>query len=178
MRPSNREKILDAATAVVSRDGIAAVTFEAVAEESGISRGGLLYHFRTKEELLLALHEYLAKRWDERLSDALGMPYDDATPDQRLAAYVHVGANMDSRSVMPFMIDATRQSELQQPWSEVLQRWLPDLTDASPDDERSLMRLLAIFAADGLWVSDSIAGPQLGPELRAAVAAKIGQLLE
>lgn len=177
MRPSNREKILDAALEVVTRYGVAAVTFEAVAEESGISRGGLLYHFRTKDDLLLALHVYLANKWDQRLLEALGMPYEDATSDQRLAAYIRVGAEMDSRTVMPLMIDATTHSEFQQPWANVLGRWLPDLSGASPDDEQAVTRLLAVFAADGLWVSDSIGGPQLSPQLRAALAARISELL-
>lgn len=178
MRPSNREKILDAAYDVVDKHGIAALTFDAVAEESGISRGGLLYHFRTKDELLVALHKHLADVWEERLIDDLGMPYESATPDQRFAAYARVGAVMGSRTVLLLMIEASVHAELQRPWVDVLSRWLPDLTQASPDDEQSLNRLLAVFAADGLWVSESIAGPQLGPELRAAVVARIAQLLE
>ena len=43
MRTSNRRKILDAIIAIVERDGITAVTFDAVAAETGLTRGGLLY---------------------------------------------------------------------------------------------------------------------------------------
>ena len=43
---SNREKILHAAMQVAIRDGVMAMTLDAVAQEAGVSKGGLLYHFR------------------------------------------------------------------------------------------------------------------------------------
>ena len=54
-----RAKLLDAAAAVVRRDGAQALTLDAVAAEAGVSKGGLLYHFKSKRELLDALVE----RW-------------------------------------------------------------------------------------------------------------------
>ena len=56
-RPSARERLLDAAVAVVRRDGAQALTLDAVAAEAGVSKGGLLYHFRSKRDLLDALVE-------------------------------------------------------------------------------------------------------------------------
>ena len=44
-----RSQILDAAEAVVMRDGVRNLTLDAVAQQSSISKGGLLYHFPTKE---------------------------------------------------------------------------------------------------------------------------------
>jgi len=55
---SSREKILDAAVQVAIRDGILAMTVEAVAREAGVSKGGLLYHFRTKDDLIAGMLEY------------------------------------------------------------------------------------------------------------------------
>ena len=52
---SNREKILHATVQVALRDGIMAMTLDAVAEEAGVSKGGLLYHFRSKDELIAAM---------------------------------------------------------------------------------------------------------------------------
>lgn len=46
------EKILDAAAAIVRRDGVAKLTLEAAAKEAGVSKGGLLYHFPNKESLI------------------------------------------------------------------------------------------------------------------------------
>lgn len=52
---SAKETILDAAAALVCEQGASALTLDATCARAGMSKGGLLYHFRTKEDLLLAL---------------------------------------------------------------------------------------------------------------------------
>lgn len=59
---SNRARILDSAVQVALRDGILAMTLEAVAKEAGVSKGGLLYHFRSKDELLAGMLEYFKSK--------------------------------------------------------------------------------------------------------------------
>lgn len=54
-RPSNREKVLEAAEAVAIEEGAANLTLDAVAARAGFSKGGLLYHFKDKDALLSAL---------------------------------------------------------------------------------------------------------------------------
>ena len=51
-RGDTRARLLAAAAAVVRREGAQALTLNAVAAESGVSKGGLLYHFGSKRELL------------------------------------------------------------------------------------------------------------------------------
>ncbi len=59
-RSSSRGKIIEAAEKVVARVGAAHLTLDAVAEEAGVSKGGLLYHFKSKDELIKAiLHEHI-----------------------------------------------------------------------------------------------------------------------
>jgi AcrR family transcriptional regulator len=55
---SSRDKVLDAAVRVAIRDGILAMTLDAVAQEASVSKGGLLYHFRSKDELISAMLVY------------------------------------------------------------------------------------------------------------------------
>ena len=50
-----REKIIDIAEQVVIEHGARHLTFDVLAAKSGISRGGLLYHFPHKEALLKAM---------------------------------------------------------------------------------------------------------------------------
>jgi AcrR family transcriptional regulator len=50
-----RERILDAAEKLVVRDGAGHLTLDAVAQTAGVSKGGLLYHFRTKDALLAGM---------------------------------------------------------------------------------------------------------------------------
>lgn len=53
-----RQRILEAANAVAERAGAAILTLEAVAAEAGVSKGGLLYHFASKEALLAGVVEF------------------------------------------------------------------------------------------------------------------------
>jgi AcrR family transcriptional regulator len=48
-------RILDAAENLIIVRGVTALTLEAAAREAGVSKGGLLYHFASKEALLEAL---------------------------------------------------------------------------------------------------------------------------
>jgi AcrR family transcriptional regulator len=58
-----KDKLLDAAEAVVLREGIANLTQDAVAAEAGMSKGGLLYHFPTKDKLVEAMVARTAESW-------------------------------------------------------------------------------------------------------------------
>ncbi len=61
-KDSSYELILEKALEVVMESGAASLTFEAVAKKSGISRGGILYHFPSKQALLQAiLDQYVTK---------------------------------------------------------------------------------------------------------------------
>ena len=56
------EALLDAAIRVVSRDGLGALTLDAVAKEAGVSKGGLTHHYATKDALVTAMLEHFAQR--------------------------------------------------------------------------------------------------------------------
>jgi AcrR family transcriptional regulator len=45
--------------------GASHMTLEAVAERSGVSKGGLIYHFPSKELLLQAMVERMTERYDQ-----------------------------------------------------------------------------------------------------------------
>ncbi len=57
------DRLLDAAEAVVVRQGIGNLTLEAVAAEAGMSKGGLLHHFPTKDRLVEGLVRRTAENW-------------------------------------------------------------------------------------------------------------------
>ena len=64
-RPSSKNAILDAAEAIVVKSGAVHMTLDAVAAEAGISKGGLIYHFPTKEALLQAMIDRQAELFEE-----------------------------------------------------------------------------------------------------------------
>ncbi|MBL6076394.1 TetR/AcrR family transcriptional regulator [Belnapia sp. T18] len=56
-----RTRILDAAESLVRAKGVAGLTLEAAARLAGVSKGGLLYHFASKEALLTGLIARMAE---------------------------------------------------------------------------------------------------------------------
>jgi AcrR family transcriptional regulator len=74
---STRDTILSAAAKVVTEQGASRMTLEAVAKEAGVSKGGLLYHFPSKDALIQGMveqmaDEYTARIWDEYERDDFG----------------------------------------------------------------------------------------------------------
>lgn len=53
-----RNAVIQAALAIIARDGPGRLTLDAIARESGISKGGLMHQFRTKQAVLRALLEH------------------------------------------------------------------------------------------------------------------------
>lgn len=58
-----RDLLLDAAEKVVRKQGLSCLTFDAVAKEAGLSKGGLLHHFPTKDALIEAMVNRVADGW-------------------------------------------------------------------------------------------------------------------
>jgi AcrR family transcriptional regulator len=57
------QTLLDAAEVVALRDGVARLTFDAVAAEAGMSKGGVLHHFASKDQLIEAMVMRTAEEW-------------------------------------------------------------------------------------------------------------------
>jgi len=62
-----RELILSAAAKVVLTQGASRMTLEAVAAEAGVSKGGLLYHFPSKDAMIEGMIEHMVQGLTERI---------------------------------------------------------------------------------------------------------------
>ncbi|MEK1870378.1 MAG: helix-turn-helix domain-containing protein, partial [Ensifer adhaerens] len=61
-RETARDRILTAAEAIVVGKGVSSLTFDEVAEQTGLSKGGILYHFASKDALVRAMVERFVYR--------------------------------------------------------------------------------------------------------------------
>lgn len=59
-----RKKAIVAAFAILTRDGVKGLTFDSLAQESGISKGGLMHQFPTKKAILQALLDQQRQDFD------------------------------------------------------------------------------------------------------------------
>ncbi|WP_117197935.1 TetR/AcrR family transcriptional regulator [Nocardiopsis sp. TNDT3] len=176
MRKSNRTQILDAAFRVVQRDGVRALTYESVAAETGLTKGGLLYHFPSRESLLQALHEHLAQGWDDHLAEAAGRSADRATPRERLAAYARVAAHSSTRAELLLLLETANEPATRAPWDEVMGRWTSE-PSAGPLTPEEMELFVLRLAADGLWLYESLSSGTLPPPLRRQVAEHLASAI-
>ncbi|WP_165956556.1 TetR/AcrR family transcriptional regulator [Kribbella antibiotica] len=155
MRPSSRTAILDAAFRLAGHDGGSIeITFEATAKEAGVTKGGVLYHFPTRDDLVLGVVGYVAQRVDEAMLDRLSTPFEQATAAERIRAYVDVvAAGRLTRADLAIFAESLANPALAAPWEAVLSRWLA-VDEVADRVVRARLRT-AHLAADGLWIADA-----------------------
>jgi len=79
-KTNTRNNLLQAAASIVSTQGASRMTLEAVAKEAGISKGGLLYHFPSKDALIEGMIDHMVQGLTERIGEAYNQ--DDAGTNQ------------------------------------------------------------------------------------------------
>lgn len=102
--PHAREKVLDAFESLLIEDGERAATMEAIARTAGVSKGGVLYHYASKEALEAALLARLQTRVDEDLAQ---MSASDEGP---VAYYVRTSA-MDGTALDRAIVAVSRLAQ-------------------------------------------------------------------
>lgn len=176
MRPSNRTRILEAAFRVIEREGVTGLTFDSVAAEAELTRGGLIYHFPSREALIEAVHQHLAGKWQDSMLAIVGKPLEQTTAEERYTAYAKACCQSATRAELLFLLDSSTSPDLAASWLKVLETWGPPSPDEDPDP-RALSRFLARLAADGLWVYESISYKPLSPEVRGKIIDALEKII-
>ncbi len=86
MKPTAREKLLDAALGVIREQGYAATAVDDLCARAGVTKGAFFHHFPTKDALAVAAADY----WSEKTSALFaGAAYHrPEDPLDRVLAYV------------------------------------------------------------------------------------------
>lgn len=176
-RPTiNRDDVLAAAERIVAERGASALTIEAVASASGISKGGVQSCFGTKEALIAAMLE----RWQQE--DAAAMAAALAGREDSPAARVraHVALSLDDAAT-----DSTERSAalvaalLPHPEQlDAVRAWyagrFAGLFEAG---EAGRAPRLALLATEGAVLLRHLGLARLSPEEWAVLRADIAALL-
>ena len=106
-----RATVVKAAAQVIAQQGVSAFTIEAVAQEAGITKGGVLHHFRSKEELINGLIDEVIDGFNVRLEEELKIETATEPSDQPgrwLRAYLRTVFSMryDDKNLIPALAAA------------------------------------------------------------------------
>lgn len=173
-----REALLDAAEHVLCEHGTQALTLAAVAESAGVSKGGLLYHFPTKEALIKAMVSRVILDFDDLVGSYVDS-YEEGTPSAYSRAYVEatfeiLTGESYTRRRWACITAAAADPELIAPLRAAMARWhAPD----PAEDPDPVAAMVVRLAAEGLWEVDTHAPGALGAEQHAAVKARLLALL-
>jgi AcrR family transcriptional regulator len=152
---TTRQQILHAAFALIRREGVARLTIEAVAQEAGLSKGGVLYHFRSKEALIQAMVASLVERFDSDIETARRQePANERdVPGSWLRAYIRAseGPAEDDEDTVALLAAVSSDPRLLAPLQEQYARWQ---AQAEADGVDPALATVIRLALDGLWMAD------------------------
>lgn len=163
---ATKPEILDSALDVL-RAG-EALTIDAVARASGLTKPGIVHHFSTKEGLALAVLEHLLAKWETELSERVGKGVGQTA---RLRAYIEYSllGNMDPADIA-LLADPRLRDKLSARWAESMDMWF----GTSEDPHVVAARLIA----DGAWIDRCLGILPLDESVRTAIAGIALALLD
>jgi AcrR family transcriptional regulator len=142
-RPSRKLDLFIAATRLVGAEGIEALTIDGLAKAAGITKGGVQYHFQSKDQLIMELLEFLLGSFDEELEGKEGADWLTAFVDLTLSPETEGDAA--AAAILTALPPGDPRAA---PYEFYASKWR-NKADALPDPALSqIIRL----AADGLWL--------------------------
>ncbi|MEV6274738.1 TetR/AcrR family transcriptional regulator [Nocardia sp. NPDC051832] len=175
---STRNRILDALETLLLEKGLAQVTLESVAAAAGVSKGGLLYHFKSKDALLAGLVLRLAERADQQLETAVAQgksvaewylqaPHPDNADDALEIAV--------QRSMLAAMrtLDGPQDGDVaaaDRAFDAVMAKWQAGLDSEIQDP---IHAQIVGLVGDGLYLRALLGLPPVAPDLYRRVVSRL-----
>lgn len=172
--PHARDSVLDAFEQLLISDGPRAATMDATAQAAGVSKGGLLYHFASKEALEQAL---MARTEQLALEDIAHM---DEAPEGFVATFIRTSV-MDDTPIDRALTATARLAQAGNMTAtdalrRVRERWHEALRPHTRD-ETALQ--LVLLVSDGMYFNNALgAGSVPGPVPEGAAMDALITLVE
>lgn len=155
------EIILEAAAAVLLKGGARALTIDAVAAEAGLSKGGVLHHYASKEALIAALVAREVSRLREEIAacEAVTPPGPLQLP-QAMVTHVRTHYCEDDESSRALLLASLDSSAALKDYRSFVADQLGRLsgTEAACPGEHAVL----FFAILGLFIGRALGFHQLG----------------
>lgn len=145
-RVIDQNEILDAAEAVVTRDGAARLTLDAVAIEAGISKASVIYDYKSKQALIKAIIErrvYEDRQKVQRASSRLG-PVPNAHLKGRIAALAETRPDGPESVAIHLCAALAQDEDLRGALQLLVTQQLEASVNGAPNPEPALLAFLAI----------------------------------
>jgi AcrR family transcriptional regulator len=161
MNSSNKKRILDIANKVIAEKGLNCFTLDEVAKAAGISKGGLLYHYPSKDKLIKALIENYIDLFQSRVSER-EKTLSDASPCNWLVSFIYEQFNqckLDINTMYGLLAAVASNQDLLHPIIEKRKECLEKINECKDP----IMAIIINFACDGIAFSNLL-GLEVFPE--------------
>ena len=188
-----KDKICEAAMQLAIRDGLLAMTLENVAKQAGISKGGVMYHFPSKDELVRGVVDYFSEqcetmlmrrviddpeprlRWARCMLDCL---FPESAASDRRTDVEEISSDVLSRFFMAMLAGAVTSPAAMLPLRNLATRMRKRFMS---DPNEGMEQILVWLAIDGLFLwqfmglidSNDPMIAQVGETLRARIRVKL-----
>lgn len=157
-----RRRVLGSASALVAAAGPAACTVEAVADRAGLSRGGVLHHFRHRADLVLALARAFTDEFERDWDRAVAA----APPGAGRLARGYVAATQaagDHSLASAVLLCTAEEPPVREHVHGRVQDWYARLAAEDEREGSGGRGVTSALAADGLWLLTLLHLPPLPP---------------
>ncbi|MDP1540120.1 MAG: TetR/AcrR family transcriptional regulator [Moraxellaceae bacterium] len=174
---STRDAILDAAQQIAANKGAGHVTLDAVAKESGLSKGGVLYHFPNKDSLINSMLQRLIQqnRAVQALHEAELSSQAHNTTRALMRTQLTFCKDLPTEVALAVLTASAEKPELLIPLREYMDELFQRIKAEGGDTD---LKLLLWAAADGLLFQNMLDISPLEKSERARLNQRLLSLAE
>jgi AcrR family transcriptional regulator len=128
-----RARLVDAAVELFNQHSFAGTSLQMIADELGITKAAIYYHFRSREQLLTGVVEPIFRQLEVVVDTAEGLRGVPARADAMLCGYAEIAVRHRALvSVLGGDPSVIRQLSTQPGWAELIERQMRLLADVEP----------------------------------------------
>ena len=149
-----RRSLLDQAARITLEQGLSKVTFQSVADAVGVTKGGVMHHFATKNALVLEVFYDAMAKFESEVHHA--MAKDPVSYGSFTRAYIDATISLGEKGQAEFDNQATLyvlmlgDRELRELWA----KWANEQLQKHEATDNTETLCMVRLVADGIWLSD------------------------
>lgn len=148
---NRKEELLINAAKIIYEEGIQKLTLDYVAEVSDLTKGGVLYHFKSKRNLLVEMNKLALKKFENLLDQYVSTLKGKAIFTRAYAYSTLDFFNNPEITLLPAVFISSLEDEAcLNLWEETSKKWEHKFAGDSGDPQENLKLQLI---CDGIWFS-------------------------
>lgn len=170
-----RRALVDAADRIVQQRGVEHLTLEQTAQEAGVSKGALLYHFPSKEMLIKGMIQDYLDRFTANFN-AEASEEGEQTPGRWSRSYLYTTFYDYQRNPgmsSGLLAAVATNPMLLSPMQDAFRNWVGLLEQDGIDSTKAMIIRLAV---DGLWLVELFGLAPPDPQMREKVLLALEEL--